>query len=287
MKKSRNIIPNEVIQGRNTWLKRIIKSNRLLYRLIFQLRNCNHFVFILKNFWRDTDSLFKFLIIETCPLCNRQCSFCPVSQDKIPKEMMNDKLFNKILTELKELNFHDNICLTSYGEPLLDKRLARFIKQIKTTLGSEVAIFTNGDFLTIEKFKELVSAGIDRIHISQHDSEPSETIKNLFSQISQDELKYISYEFTNENSVTLANRGGLVEVKTLHPFYCSPQQMIIRADGSVPLCCNDYYKEVNFGNVKEEKLIAIWNKPFYRKIRNEIKKGIFNLEICKKCLGIK
>jgi radical SAM protein with 4Fe4S-binding SPASM domain len=285
--KSLDIVPQSVLRGRETKLKRLIKSNRIIYRFFYKILRCNRYLFILRNYKRDTDSLFKTMSIETCSICNRQCPFCPVSQDKTPKGLMEDELFEKIIAELKELNFHGEIGLSNYGEPLLDKRLGKFVKRIKKELGSPIVISTNGDFLTKEKFRELLAAGIGTFHISQHDSEPSETIKNLFSQITPAEWKYISYEIVKEDSVTLANRGGSIEVKTLHPFYCNPQHIIVRSDGEVSFCCNDYYNEVKLGNVKEKKLIDIWNSPFYRRLRNEIKRGIFNLPICKRCLGIK
>ena len=200
---------------------------------------------------------------------------------------MPTEVFTKILKELKELNFRGEVGLSNYGEPLLDERLPNFVQQIKKELGSRIVISTNGDFLTFNKFKELVSVGVDLFHISQHDLEPSETIKNLFSQLTPSEWKYISYEIVKEDSITLANRGGSLKMKTFHPFYCDVQHTIIRATGEVCFCCNDYYNEVKLGNVKNERLIDIWNKPFYRRIRNEIKRGIFKLSICKKCLGIK
>jgi len=284
--KSTDIIPKEVMRGRETRLKRIIKSNKILYSFFYKLLRCNRYLFILRNFRRDTDFLFKSISIETCSICNRKCSFCPVDQDTSQKEMMRDELFNKILAELRELNFHGEIGLSNYGEPLLDERLAEFIARIKANLGSKITISTNGDFLTREKFGELVSAGVDILHISQHDPGPSETIKNLFAQISPAEWKYISYEIVKGDSVTLTNRGGLLKIKTFYPFYCAPQHTIIRANGDVCFCCNDYYNEVPLGNVKKSKLIDIWNSSFYRKIRNEIKSGIFNLLICQRCLGI-
>jgi len=282
-----NLIPIEVLRGRETKLKRMIKSNRLLYSFLYKFFRCNRYIFILKNFRRDTDSLFKSISIETYSFCNRKCAFCPVAYDNTQKAIMPTEVFTKILKELKELNFRGEVGLSNYGEPLLDERLPNFVQQIKKELGSRIVISTNGDFLTFNKFKELVSVGVDLFHISQHDLEPSETIKNLFSQLTPSEWKYISYEIVKEDSITLANRGGSLKMKTFHPFYCDVQHTIIRATGEVCFCCNDYYNEVKLGNVKNERLIDIWNKPFYRRIRNEIKRGIFKLSICKKCLGIK
>ncbi|MBU3918412.1 radical SAM protein [Patescibacteria group bacterium] len=165
-------------------IKSIIKSNKRLHKFLLKLEHSNMYIFnlfsIARNINVDINSIFKFVEIEICPLCNRKCSFCPISKDNIPKKLMSNQLFGKILSELKELNFNGDICLSSYGEPLLDKRLAGFAKRVKAELGSKIIIATNGDFLTIERFKELVSAGIDTIIVSQHDKEPSSTIKDMF-----------------------------------------------------------------------------------------------------------
>lgn len=287
MDRKPNIIPPSVKAGEKNWLKRWIKNNKSLYPLFYRLLRCNRAVFMLRNFWININTLFNSVEIESLDVCNRKCSFCPVAYNNNPKKIMPDEIFNKLIAELKELNFKDKISFSGYGEPLLDNRLEEMVKIIKNKLSSFVEVVTNGDFLTYERFKRLIFAGVDVFRLSQHDKEPSRQIRLLFSNIKKDELKYIIYQTANEGSVTFTNRGGSVPgLKTLHPFYCSPMHIIIRADGKVPLCCNDYYKEVTFGNVNKERLIDIWNRPFYGKIRNEIKRGIFNLEICKRCLGI-
>jgi len=286
MRQKTNIIPASVKAGEKNLLKRFIKSNKKLHALFYRLLRCNRFIFILQNRRCDTEALFKSVEIETTSICNRKCPFCPVAYDNSQKAIMSDEIFNKIITELKELNFKGEIAFSGYGEPLLDEKLEEKVEKIKKELDSSVEIVTNGDFLTYERFKHLISAGVDVFRLSQHDKEPSEQIKILFTNIKKDELKYIIYQTAVEDSITFTNRGGSVPVKTLHPYFCAPMHLIIRSDGNIPLCCNDYYKEINFGNIKEERLIDIWNKPFYRKIRNEIKRGIFNLPICKKCLGI-
>jgi radical SAM protein with 4Fe4S-binding SPASM domain len=286
MKQKSNTIPYAVRAGEKNIIKRWIKHNKVLYPFLYKLLRCNHTIFILKNFWKNTDKLFNSVEIETTSICNRKCSFCPVAYDTRPKQVMPGDLIEKILSELKELKFNGLISFAGYGEPLLDKRLENIVEKIKKELNSPIEVVTNGDFLTYERFKQLIAKGAGIFRLSQHDKEPSEAIKLLFRNIKEDELKYIIFQEATEGSITFANRGGSVpNLKTLHPFYCSPLHLIIRADGSVPLCCNDYYKEVNFGNVKNERIIDIWNKPFYRKIRNEIKRGIFNLPICKRCLG--
>jgi len=284
MKKSKNFIISSEFIRRKSLFKRIVKSNEKLYEFLWKLKH--YFDILYYKFNKKADSIFKLVEIETCPICNRKCSFCPLSQDKNLPQMMSDELFNKIMNELKELHFKGSVFLSSYGEPLLDKRLAGFAKRIKAELFSKIIINTNGDFLTIEKFRELVSAGIDTIVVSQHDKEPSLAIKNLFSEISPIERRHLVFQVVNED-LPLGNRGGSVEVKTLRTLFdCPIRNIYIRADGNVRFCCDDYYCEVKLGNVNQSNLIDIWNSPFYKKIRNEIRRGIFNLEICKKCRGI-
>jgi len=284
----KSIVPREVMRGQENWLKRIIKNNHTLYSAVYKLTRCNYPLYVLKNLRMDTDKLFNNIAIETVSVCNRRCPFCPMSKDSGPKGLMPEKLFDKILKELKELNFKDRVAFSNYGEPLLDTRLPRFVKKVRDELDPAIIwVSTNGDFLTSKKFRELVTAGMTVFHVAQHDAEPSEAVKELFSVITRDEWKYISYEVVGENTVTLNNRAGSVDVETFYPFNCAPQYLIVRWNGEVCMCCNDYYNEVKLGNINDEKLIDVWNKPFYRKIRDDIKRGKFNLDTCRRCLGIK
>ncbi len=47
----------------------------------------------------------------------------------------------------------------------------------------------------------------------------------------------------------------------------------INLDGSVIICCHDYDKSTNFGNIFENDLNEIWNSPAYRKYRWNILDG--------------
>jgi len=262
-------------------VKTAIKSRRKLYIFLLRIR-----AFVVKHYLKLFKK-FRAIEIETTPICNRRCSFCPITQDESRlKEVMSEELFDKIVKELKDLRFKGEICLNSYGEPLLDKRLTEFVKKIKTQISAKIIISTNGDFLTPEKFRELVLAGISTFHMSQHDEEPSVAIKTLLEELSRDELKHLVFGIVKEDS-PLVNRGGTVEVKILQPLVVCPiRKIYVRADGELRLCCNDYFREVRLGNVNETKLIDIWNSQTYKKIRQDLERNIFNMEVCKKCQRI-
>ncbi|MCU7519722.1 MAG: radical SAM protein [Ignavibacteria bacterium] len=47
----------------------------------------------------------------------------------------------------------------------------------------------------------------------------------------------------------------------------------VNVDGSVVICCHDYNKQTNFGNLFEQDVLEIWNGPDYRKYRWDILRG--------------
>jgi radical SAM protein with 4Fe4S-binding SPASM domain len=81
----------------------------------------------------------------------------------------------------------------------------------------------------------------------------------------------------------MINRGGLVNItqKRIKYYTLASENLVIDYNGNVILCCNDYLSSVKLGNINNEKIIDIWNKKFYKKIRYELRKGIFTLDICK------
>jgi len=255
-----------------------------LYKSYFKFRYNSSFYFMLRNLFRDIDVL-KFLYIETISNCNRKCVFCPVAFDKSLGKRMDEKLFYKIIDDLVDMKFSGLLNLSNYGEPLLDGRLLKFAKYTKEKLNNDVKIefFTNGDLLTTKKAEEFLRSGVDIIYVSQHDLEPSKQISELKKHNWNGK---IVFGVVNVNSKGLSNRAGSVNVNTLNPIYCRPDSSIIRADGTVCLCCNDYYNEISFGNVKKKSLKEIWSNERYRIVRKKLKYGKFDLELCKRCRGV-
>ena len=97
----------------------------------------------------------------------------------------NDPRFNYSFHKedlIKETEKHPeiiNIAQYDYGfirKPGDDKRLPEFVKYIRTKLPkSSIRVYTNGDFLTIEKYLKLKYAGVDIFEITQHSETPSAT----------------------------------------------------------------------------------------------------------------
>jgi len=260
--------------GKKSFVIKLLQSNRSLY--------------VLRNFYKDTDKLFEKIEIETNSVCNRKCNFCPIATNTTrPMGLMKTELFYKILDELEEIDFRGTVFLFRYGEPLLDKRLEQFTKDIAGKLKAKIAINTNGDLLDYKRFQSLLYSGMDIFNVTNYDSGVSDSLKDLFENITKDEMSFINYEQKNENTLGLYNRGGSVKIKNdLYPISCNPMFAGVRHNGDVSVCCNDYYNEINFGNVNDKKLIDIWNSDEYKKFRKDIKWGKFRYNVCKKCVGI-
>jgi len=272
---------------RNSRLKRIAKhiiSLPLWRKTKRCLEKAGHYIKY------GTTDFFSEVSIETITACNRRCSYCPNSifdRGLIKnKRILETKIYHKIIDELSEIDYNGIICPSFYGEPLLDERLLQLIEYTRKKLpNAHIIIYTNGDFLTLPLYKKLVNAGVNEWIITQHSEEKNKNILGILECQKVDPLAYTYYSKLKG----ISTRGGLIKAgKTILPEMCGLRnisQIVIDYGGNVVLCCQDYHSTVKFGNVKNEKLIDIWKKPAYKRIRRDINNGIFKVPICKRCIG--
>ena len=229
------------------------------------------------------------IYIETLTACNLRCSYCPnsVYERGLIKnnQEMDPELFYKIIDELADLNWVGEIQPHSYGEPLLDGRLPSFCSYIIQKLPlAKIAIFSNGELLNIDWYKKLVSVGVNRFNVTQHLKDQSKGTLDVIKY--REKHGYDNVEFAYTRLKHINSRGGLVDVDEgeLRQECNYPDHNFgISFDGQILICCNDYLNEAKVGNVKDEKLIDIWQKPIYKDIRTDIRSGNFTLDICKNC----
>ncbi len=283
------MIPSHPLRAYNYILN---KSSLHLFFQKYIQRSYPRFIFEnlrnkLRNLKRGKPTdFFLSVLIETCSICNRKCWYCPNTKFKRPTKLMPEELFYKIIDDLAKVNYSGVVAPHFFNEPLADNRLPTFIRYIRKKLPkSRIILYTNGDLLTIEKFKELIKDGVNIFEVTEHDEKPSEIILKLFSFLKKNPSfkKYLNYR----KNLYLENRAGLIDIKQKQKPRCTSSlyNITINYEGKMVLCCQDYFGEVVLGDVKKENLIQIWNKPFYKKIRENNKKGIFNLELCKKCIS--
>lgn len=243
-----------------------------------------------------TWDFFDSIAIETTTYCNLRCKNCPNSLYNRGtlknRKLMNIDLFKKIINELSEIKYNGKILLHFYGEPLTDERLPKLVSYVRRKLPESVIhLNTNGFLLTIDIYKKLVEAGVTAFLITQYGEKIPENIKKLFQYLkSSNYPNKIKYRVLGKD-IALSNRGGELKIEKTtdydKPICTYPDNsVIIDYLGNLILCCNDYHSSIKFGNLKNEKLADIWNKPAYKNIRKEVRKGIFKLPICRKCVGL-
>jgi radical SAM protein with 4Fe4S-binding SPASM domain len=199
---------------------------------------------------------------------------------------MKTSLFKKIIDELSDIGWQGGISLDFYGEPLLDDRMTTLVEYIRNKLNNTITqIYTNGDYLTLDLYKKLIKAGLKQLNITQHSEKVNPNITEIINFRQNHGADNVTLIYRRLEK--LKNRGGYISIDVpMHQTTkCSvPSWKIgIHYDGSILFCCNDYTSSIKLGNVANEKLINIWKKPYYRQLRRQVKNGVFNLEICKKC----
>jgi len=120
-----------------------------------------------------TKELFKNHVmvveIENHNYCNRTCWFCPNSYiDRISKTiLMSDKIFDKIVNDLKTIDYEQVVLWSVYHEALAhDSIFERIHKMRKAVPKAFLKMFTNGDYLNPEKLRRLEDVGLDRMRVS-------------------------------------------------------------------------------------------------------------------------
>ncbi len=106
------------------------------------------------------------LQLETTSTCNADCYFCPYTAMGRAGNLMDMDLFRKIIDEAVTIPVVKRYVLTGLGEPLLDPHLAERIRYTRDRTAATIRIYTNGVYLTPEKFEVLKESGINSIMIS-------------------------------------------------------------------------------------------------------------------------
>lgn len=237
---------------------------------------------------------FKAIEIEINHDCNRACSYCPNSiAERKSSGKMSEQLFNKIMTELKALNFQGRVSFHFYNEPLLNPDLDHFVALTKTFLAKcRIEIFTNGTLLTKDRLITLIDRGVDKFTVTRHHGIKQLPIEAIYENLEpniKSKLKLQSY-----NELIYTSRGGLMNVghtkKTPPldlPCYIPSAVLVVTKDGNVVPCFEDYFEQNVMGNINDNSLEEIWNSEKYKNFRDRLKMKLrHELPVCKSCNNI-
>lgn len=238
--------------------------------------------------------IFEHIEIETINRCNGVCEFCPVNvhDDSRVRKEMEEGLFHKIIQELEDMDYHGRLATFSNNEPFLDKRIIEWNKYARDHLpNARIHLFTNGTLLSLEKFIEIIPF-LDELIIDNYTKDLN-LLKNC-----EDIVNYCEEHAELKGKVTIVrrspkeirtSRGGdapnrknkksFADIGCIYPF----QQLIIRPDGKVSLCCNDALGRSTMGDVNEESLTDIWYGERFQEVRKQLLKGRGAVSHCVYC----
>lgn len=236
--------------------------------------------------------IFSLIHIETINRCNGECNFCPVNKNQPQREYkkMEEALFYRIIDQLEEYSYKGILGLCCNNEPLLDERLELFAKYARVHLPEAfIYIETNGTLLNLERFKEL-SIWLDKIGVDNYStSDMPSNIEEIMEYSRQNGLaKKISYSVIDGNARRSSRGGNAPNSKVWYtteipcPFLFN--QMYVRPDGKLSMCCSDALEQETLGDLNKETILEAWEGEVYQSYREKyLENGRSGLLLCKYC----
>jgi radical SAM protein with 4Fe4S-binding SPASM domain len=262
---------------------------------------------IVTDKFRLIDNVPVFSIVEfnIAGLCNRNCSFCPVSDTSFyikKNEFIEIGLYEKIVNDLAEINYDGKILFSAFSEPLLHKKVYELIKISKNKLPQcRVEIVSNGDVLNLERLKMLFDNGLDTISLSLYDGAfQVEKFTKMREEAELNESQVIlrrRYYDDGNFGMTVSNRVGLIDSnkyrdeheskiqslplkeKCFYPFYMT----LIDYNGDMLLCPHDWKKTKVMGNLGKDNIWNLWQNKYLKALRKMLAEENRNFSPCKSC----
>lgn len=235
-----------------------------------------------------------FVNIETISKCNGLCSFCccNVKEDIRKTKIMEEKVFNKIIDDLSEINYDGVITLNINNEPFLDKNIIEKLKYVRKKIPKAYSyLYTNGSLLNTKKIEDIIEFNLlDEIVINNYSTKYklNKANQQTYDYLKNKKLNFkatinlrYSHEVLSNRANTSPNKNGSKIINS----YCSIPytDLNIFPGGIVGICCCDTKEVTNLGNVNNEDIIDIFNNDKFMNLRMKMIKGRNNNEFCQYC----
>lgn len=238
------------------------------------------------------DKIFSMVEIEINSMCNRSCWYCPNSiAERKEQGEMEPSLFKLLMEQLQCINFNGRISYHFYGEPLLCSNLDYFVSLSKEYCPhSRSVVYTNGDYLSINKLEQLSLAGVDKFIVTRHVG-PKHEFGEVLNNV-RDEIR-AKVEYVHSSDLILSNRGGILSTienkinPKNTPCMVPSSLVVVTVNGNVLPCFEDFHQKYQMGNIKETSILNIWKSEKFTEFREILKRGErYMTEICKNCNNV-
>jgi len=235
----------------------------------------------------------KSVAIEINSACNRKCRWCPNYYNQRDTDYLDEDLFYKIIDELSGMRFKGKLFFNLFNEPLLDKRLPKFIEYAGKKLScAHMELLTNGDLLNLPLWQRLQKAGLHYALITQYDGKINDNIQEILDKFGPEEKRgfYVRvFDVKNASNRAGAVNPGRKKNLPLNKICLRPfKQLCINYKGRALLCCNDYSESVELGDLHIESITQIWGNAGFKYYRKKLFFGKRkDIRLCKQCDFVK
>ena len=215
-------------------------------------------------------------------------------------EVLVNKEFTQIVRATKE-EFHIPYVYISSNGALMDEKKAIEIIEagldsIKFSINaldkeSYHQVHKVDDFdKVIANFKTLLKLKKERypklkLFLSSVIDKTKEELEEGFRELFQEYFDLIDaislYPITYTPKFEKVQNDKKITTKCSIPF----NELYINSDGTLGLCCKDYFDEINFGSLLENDFMDIYNSKSFKEVREMHEKSEFpDGHLCKNCL---
>jgi len=202
---------------------------------------------------------------------------------------MEEKVYFKIMDDLKRHNFKGRISPYDMNEPTLDKRLPDWIERTRKMFSDNVIfIGSNGMLIDQDYIRMLFDKGLSQILITCYD----EFVYKKFKDMEDNKKVRLLQVFNQDTNKIFMNRGGNIDVGPgiVVNRQCNKglKQVMINYLGDMVMCCSDYYYTTIAGNVMDKDVYELWNCKKFKQLREFLSNGEREkIELCSKCNFLK
>jgi radical SAM protein with 4Fe4S-binding SPASM domain len=259
--------------GHHSTLLAAAKGARANRGVVADLRSYSEHVAALQR----AGQIFEKLEIEINLGCNRRCTYCNLATDQREyyvqsrNKTMDWRLFELLIRQLGDIGFGGVLCFHFFAEPLLNKKLGEYARYAREHLPeTRRVVYSNGDYLTAKRHRELTDAGISLFFVTRHDN----VIPGFLAPV----LREPNVLLDTRADMTLNNRGGLFgittdpRVRTL-PCIFTSEALVVTIDGNILPCSCDFRELNRFGNIQDTHIRDIYESEACRQFRQDLLAG--------------
>ncbi len=226
----------------------------------------------------DHTSRVTFELSDRCNLSHAHMK-CPAHAVRDAEPVFLERqIIHAVLNFMEEQGFAREVAWHNYNEPLADPRLFYLLGVASLHVpDASHYILTNGLNLNQEILDMLIANGVKRVWVSAYD----EAVETRCRGYSAPGIDYKVRRFK-----TLDRRLGIYDrpVAGDHRACYEPlENLVIRADGRVGLCCVDWAQTVCYGDLHDTTLRAILERSAIREDWERNTQGERRHDVCQRC----